>query len=340
MSAGEPSEVVGRVWETTCVEGVLQHDPALQCLGCAVPFANQQDHDLAGFDCSDFVCSLCLDAWRLVWQEVAEDPWDRALASVEAQRSGEEQGSKGVGEDLEDEGGTGESETSDEGEDWPCELCRESLLQFSAVPEPCEDCLADLVLADCTVQERERLRIRWESRRAQLEKNALRQEAEARQRRAEQRDLAETVLNRFPDLDPADVALLALHAENRRAKHLPPYQRDPIYRAKEQLLRSLVTEARVYSFEVSRPRPSDPGGTQPNERQTWHVLAFRDDRYRFHIPPSTPLGRELSEGPAESTPAHDPTQEPREIPNTGMSVLEHMAVIDYVAERRGALHEQ
>jgi len=168
--------------------------------------------------------------------------------------------------------------------------------------------------------------------------------------RRREREYVEGILARFPGEAPLDVALRALHAENRRAKHRHA-DRERIYTAKDRLLSALVRggRAQVAWFRVEHmarvscctgtPFPSGEacyacGQVVTGElvAETWFLVSLGDGRFRFHVPPRSEASVVCAARAATRADDHDPTQEAREVPDTGMTADEHMAVLAYVSD--------
>lgn len=127
--------------------------------------------------------------------------------------------------------------------------------------------------------------------------------------------------------DEIDVALLALDALNRRAKH-PGVdvvewsdRMEQVYALKNRFLESLVAARRatVARFRVRR---------LSEEPQVWYLVTSGD--YSFHVPWED-AGPEVRMAAVE-VPPHEPFQEPRAIPETGLTVEEQVAAVERAIE--------
>lgn len=164
-------------------------------------------------------------------------------------------------------------------------------------------------------------------------------------------------LQTLPDDDLVDLALRAMHALNIRVKHqrgaemvlgmieeLPDgdrfpqvrdaalsvaMQTDRIYALKDAFLDALVAVGRA---TVARFRVERPG----EEEKVWYLVTSGD--YSFHVPDEA-AGPSIRAAAAE-TPPHDPYQETREAPDTGLTLEEELAAVEGAIVRlreRGAL---
>ncbi len=121
---------------------------------------------------------------------------------------------------------------------------------------------------------------------------------------------------------------------------------DRIYALKDRFLDALVAAGRasVGRFTVSRPMYDFESGFQENEyldetfrnrvlkvgteTQTWYLVTAGD--YSFHVPGES--AGPATRAAAVEIPPHDPYQEAREVPETGLTLEEELAAVERAIE--------